>query len=188
MQQWLRAMLGLAAWVLLAAAPAGALTVDPGEVLLAPFSLTGPAAGADTLTFRLVNPIALGVSSMTVELYDGATLLGSVTGVPVNDIAAFVDVGSLWTTNAVATNLASVRAGTINGLVRVLPDFTGAGALTAEVSTFTSFTVGHGSDTASITPIAGVLSVGLASVVLPEPGALALLATALAAACLVRPR
>ena len=173
------AIFGVAIWALLAAAPSRALTVAPGEVLLAPFSMTGTAANTDTLTFRLVSVVALGVSTMTVELYDGATLLGTVSGVGVNGIAAFTDTGSLWTTTAVSADLSSVRAGTINGLVRVLPDFGGAGALTASVSTVTSFTVGHGTDDSSITPIAGVLSVGTATVVLPEPAALVLLGAAL---------
>ncbi len=172
------AILGVAAWAWLAVAtPSVALTANPGEMLEVPFSLTGPATGANTLTFRLVNVTA--GSTMTVELYDGATLLASVGGVPVNGIAGFVDAGSLWTTNAASANLASVRAGTIDGRVRVLPD--GAGALTADVSSITSFAVGNGTDVASITPIDGVLQIGTPRLV-PEPGAAALL-SAVAALC-----
>ena len=182
-----RALLGLAIGALLAAAtPSLALTANPGQAFEAPFSLTGPAAGANTLTFRLVNVAAVGVSTMTVELYDGAMLLASVSGVTVNGIAAFVDAGSLWTMNAVSANLASVRAGTIDGRVRVLPDFVGAGALTADVSAVTSFAVGDGTDVSTITPIAGVLSVGAPHLV-PEPGAVALLGV-VAALCAPRLR
>jgi hypothetical protein len=187
MKRTVRAFFGLALWALVAAQPASALTVDPGEVLLAPFSLTAPATGANTLTFRLVSVVSIGVTDLTVELYDGASLLGSVSGVPVNGIAAFVDAGSLWTENAGSTDLSSVRDGSIAGLVRVIPNFSGAGALTADVSSVTSFAVGVGTDDASITPISDVLSIGTASVV-PEPGTLALLATALAAGCRVRAR
>jgi hypothetical protein len=169
--------LGLLTW-LAAAAPSPALTVDPGQGIEAPFSLTGPASGADTLTFRLVNVAAVGVSTMRVELYDGATLLAAVSGVPVNGIAGFVDAGSQWTTNAASADLASLRAGTIDGRVRVLPDFSGAGSLTAEVSAITSFAVGSGTDVATLTPIAGVLSIGAPHLV-PEPAAAALLSAAL---------
>ena len=173
-----RAILGLAIGAISAAAPAAALTIGPGQGIEAPFSLSAPAAGANTLTFNLVNVTAVAVSTMTVELYDGAALLGSVSGVPVSGgIAAFKDAGSQWTTNAVVVDLASVRAGTIAGRIRVLPDFAGAGALTAEVSAFTSFAVGTSAQDTEITPIAGVLSVGQAFVV-PEPGAVLLLAAA----------
>lgn len=185
-QRAVRAVLGLAigAW-LGAATPGLALTANPGQAFEAPFSMTGPATGADTLTFRLVNVTAVGVATMTVELYDGATLLGSVGGVPVNGIAAFVDAGSLWTENAASADLASLRAGTFDGRIRVLPDFNGPGSLTGDVSQVTSFVVGHGSDDATITALSGVLSVGTLRVVVPEPHTLALLA-ATAALCLRR--
>ena len=184
-QRTVRAILGVAigAW-LGAATPSLALTANPGQALEAPFSLTGPAAGANTLTFRLVNVVAVGVSTMTVELYDGATLLASVSGVPVNGIAAFVDAGSLWTTNAVSANLASIRAGTIDGRIRLLPDFSGPGTLTGDVSLVTSFAVGHGTDDATITPFAGVMNVGTIRLV-PEAHTVALLAAA-AALCIRR--
>jgi hypothetical protein len=173
-------VLGLAIGAISAAAPAAALTIGPGQGIEAPFSLTAPATGANTLTFNLVSVSGVGVTTMTVELYDGATLLGSVSGVSVNGVAAFVDVGSLWTTNAVSTDLASVRAGTIVGRIVVLPDFGAAGALSAQVSNVTSFAVGNGTDDETILPIAGVLSVGEEFAV-PEPnGALLLLAGAVA--------
>ena len=127
LRRTLHTILGLAIGALSAAAPAAALTIGPGQGIEAPFSLTAPATGANTLTFNLVSVSAVGVTTMTVELYDGATLLGSVSGVSVNGIAAFVDVGSLWTTNAVSTDLASVRAGTIVGRIVVLPDFGAVG-------------------------------------------------------------
>jgi hypothetical protein len=165
--------------VLLLAAPASALVIEPGQVLEAPFTLTGPTGSADTLTFRLVSVSAVDVSTMTVQLYDGATLLGTVTSVPVAGVAGFVDAGSLWTTNAVGTDLSSVRDGSIAGTIRVIPDFLNAGAsLTADVSTITSFAVGFGTDAATIVPLSDVLSVGVASVV-PEPGSAALLGAAL---------
>jgi hypothetical protein len=185
LQRSLRAILGLVVGALSAATPAAALTIGPGAGIEAPFSLTAPAAGADTLTFNLVNVSAVGVSTMTVELYDGATLLGSVSGVPVNGVAGFVDAGSLWTTNAVSVDLSSVRAGTIVGRVLVLPDFDAGDVLDAQVSSVTSFAVGHGTDDASITPIAGVLSVGDEFAV-PEPAAAALLACAAALGMLRR--
>ena len=183
----LRAVLGLAASAWLAvAAPSAALTVNPGQAFEAPFSLSGPATGANTLTFHLVNVAAIGVSTMTVELYDGATLLASVSGVPVNGIAAFVDAGSLWTENAASADLASVRAGTIDGRVRVLPDFGGASTLAAEVSAVTSFAVGNGTDASTITPLPGLLLVGTPHLV-PEPEAAALLSAA-AVVCMLRRR
>jgi hypothetical protein len=165
--------------LLATAAPASALSIAPGQVLEVPFSLTAPAAGADTLTFRLAGVVALGVSTMTVELYDGAALLAAVSSVPVAAIAGFVDAGSDWETNHAAADLASVRDGTIDGRIRVLPDFTGAGALTADVSAFTSLLVGNGIAAAELVPIAGVLGVGTPSVV-PEPALGALLALLLA--------
>lgn len=177
LRRTVRAILGLAIGAISAAAPAAALTIGPGQGIAAPFSLTAPATGANTLTFNLVSVSALGVTTMTVELYDGAALLASLSGVPVSGIAAFVDVGSAWTTNAVATDLASVRAGTIVGRILVLPDFGSASALTAQVSEFTSFAVGSSALDSQITPIAGVLGVGEEFAV-PEPGAALLLAGA----------
>jgi hypothetical protein len=159
------------------AAPASALGIGPGQGIAAPFSLTRPASGANTLTFNLVSVAAVGVTTMTVELYDGASLLASVSGVPIAGVAAFVDAGSLWATNAVAADLSSLRDGTIDGLILVLPDFTGAGALNAQVSPATSFAVGSGTAPATIVAIAGVLSVGEEFAV-PEPSAALLLAGA----------
>lgn len=178
LQRTMRAILGgVGLGALAAAAPAAALSIGPGQGIEAPFSLTAPAPAADTLTFNLVSVSAVGVSTMTVELYDGATLLASVSGVPVTGVAGFVDAGSLWTTNAVSADLSSVRDGTIAGRIRVLPDFGGAGSLDAQVSPVTSFAVGHGTDVASIAPIAGVLSVGEEFAV-AEPAAALLLAAA----------
>jgi hypothetical protein len=177
LRQTVRAILGLAIGAIFAAAPAAALTIGPGQAIEAPFSLTAPATGADTLTFNLVSVSAIGVTTMTVELYDGSTLLASVSGVSVNGIAAFADAGSQWLTNAVSTDLASVRAGTIAGRILVLPDFGLSGALNAQVSEFTSFAVGNSAEDSEITPLAGVLSVGEEFVV-PEPAAALLLAAA----------
>jgi hypothetical protein len=180
-------VLGVAASAWLAAAtPSAALTVSPGQAFETPFSLSGPATGANTLTFHLVNVVAPGISTMTVQLYDGVTLLASVSGVPVNGIAGFVDAGSLWTTNAASADLASVRAGTIDGRLRVLPDFGAATTFTAEVSTITSFAVGNGTDASTITPLAGLLLVGTPHLV-PEPAGAALLSVA-AAVCMIRRR
>jgi len=185
LRRTVRAILGLA---IFAAAPAAALTIGPGQGIEAPFSLTAPATGANTLTFNLVSVVAVGVSTMTVELYDGATLLGSVGGVPVSGgIAAFTDVGSQWITNAVSTDLTSVRAGTIVGRILVLPDFGASGALTAQVSEFTSFAVGSSATDTQITPLAGVLSVAEEFPV-PEPSAAFLLAGAAALHTLRRRR
>ena len=179
LQQTVRAILGLSIGLILGAAPAAALTIGPGQGIEAPFSLSAPATGANTLTFNLVSVAAVGVTTMTVQLFDGAVLLGSVSGVPVNDIAAFTDGASQWTANAAAVDLASVRDGTIVGRIVVLPDFGGAGALTAEVSPFTSFAVGTSAQNREITPIAGVLNVGEEFAV-PEPGVALLLAAAAA--------
>jgi hypothetical protein len=167
-------------WAALAAPAASALSLAPGQRLEVPFSLTGAVAGADTLTFHLVNAVGVGVSTMTVELYDGATLLGSATGVPLTGVAGFVEVGSLWTLNAAVAVLSSVRDGTIDGLVRVLPDWGPSGALSAEVSAITSFAVGRASGEAAIVASGGV-SLGTPSVV-PEPRAALLCAALLALA------
>jgi hypothetical protein len=169
---------------MLAAGPAAALVIQPGEQLEAPFSLSGPASGANTLTFRLTGVSAVDVSTMTVQLFDGATLLASVGSVPVSGIAAFTDTGSLWTTNAVSADLASVRAGTIVGKIVVLPDFLSSSAtLTAGVSLIEniSLTVGNGTGDSTIVPISGVLLVGDA---VPEPGPAALLFAMLGMAAL----
>src|SRR5262245_51709218 len=161
-------LLASAGWLAAEAKPVSALTCQPGQALEIPFSMTGTAAGADTLTFRLVNVTATGVSTMTVELWDGALLVAAVSNVPTSGIAGFVDAGSLWTTNAVSAVLDSVRAGTIAGRIRVLPNFDDASSLlTADVSPITSFAVGHGADASTITPIDGVLAIGTARTV-PE--------------------
>jgi hypothetical protein len=163
-----RWVLALAVLAANAPAPVAALTIGPGEGIEVPFSLTAPAAGADTLTFNLVGVAAVGVATMTVELYDGATLLATVGGVPIAGIAGFVDAGSDWTTNEAPADLTTLRDGTIDGRIRVLPDFAGGGSLTADVSPITSLLVGSGTGAAELLPIAGVLSVGEASTV-PEP-------------------
>lgn len=164
--------------LLAAAGPASALSIGPGQGIEVPFSLSAPAVGADTLTFNLVGVVALGLSTMTVELYDGATLLAAVNAVPISGIAGFVDVGSAWETNHTAADLTSVRDGTIDGRIRVLPDFPGAGALTAEVSPFTSLLVGNGTDVREIMPISGVAALGEPFIV-PEPALGVLLVAAL---------
>jgi hypothetical protein len=177
LQRTVPAILGLALWAM-SAGPGWALSLVPGEALEAPFSVT--ANVADTLTFNLVSVDAVGVSTMTVELYDGATLLGSVSGVSVTGVAAFVDAGSLWTSsNQASADLSTLRDGSTTGRIVVLPDFAPATALDASVSEFTSFQVGHGTGLNSLDPIAGVLTVGEGFVV-PEPGAAWLLAGAAA--------
>jgi MYXO-CTERM domain-containing protein len=178
MQRAMRWMPGLVL-LLASAAPASAFTIEPGEALEVPFTLTGPAAGADTLTFNLVSVVAIGVTTLTVELYDGTTLLATASGVPIAGIAGFADVASGWTTNRADADLASVRDGTIAGRIRVLPNFAGAGVLEADVSAFTSLLVGNGTAPAQLVPIADVVSVGEPSVVpAPEPALGLLLAAA----------
>jgi hypothetical protein len=165
--------------LLLAASPAAALTIGPGQAIEVPFSLTAPAAGADTLTFNLVGVAAVGVTTMTVELYDGDALLAAASGVPVAGIAGFADAGSDWMANRADADLAPVRDGTIAGRILVLPDFAGAGSLTADVSAFTSLLVGNGTGEATLLPIDDVVSLGVASVVpVPEPALGLLLAAA----------
>jgi hypothetical protein len=170
----------LSGWVLASlflAAPASALTAHPGQTLEVPFTVSA-ANDANTLTFRLVNVSAVDCDTMTVELYDGTTLLASVSGVPVNGIAGFKDAGSLWTENAVEVVLASIRSGTIVGRIRLVPDFLHSGSeLTADVSPITSLAIGNGTDDATIVPIDGAMLVGSARIV-PEPRSLAMLGVA----------
>jgi hypothetical protein len=169
MRPALRWRLGLVL-ALARATPAAALTIEMGEALEVPFTLTAPATGADTLTFNLVDVVAVGVTSLTVELYDGGALLGAVSGVPVTGIAGFADLASAWLANRADADLTSVRDGTIEGLIRVLPEFAGAGALEADVSAFTSLLVGNGTAPAQLLPIEDVVSVGEPAVVpVPEP-------------------
>ena len=175
LQSTVRAISGFVLSLALAS-PGWALTILPGQALEAPFSVSANAA--DTLTFNLVSVAPAGVSTMTVELYDGAVLLASLSGVDVNGVAAFVDTGSVWTsTHAVGADLSSLRDGSATGRILVLPDFGPATALTASVSEFTSFRVGHGSGPSSLVEIAGVLTVGEEFLV-PEPAAAWLLAAA----------
>jgi hypothetical protein len=169
MRPAMRWMLGLVL-ALASATPAAALTIVTGQALEVPFTLTAPATGADTLTFNLVNVVAVGDVTLTVELYDGGTLLGAVSGVPVLGIAGFADGASAWMTNRADADLTSLRDGTIEGLIRVLPQFVGAGSLDADVSAFTSLLVGNGTGPAELLPVEDVVSVGEPAVVpVPEP-------------------
>jgi len=168
------------AWLALAALlfvgpRAQAHTVGPGQSLLVPFTLSGAGlSAADTLAFLLTNVNAGDATGLTVELYDGATLatatlIGSNVGVSVSEVAAFVHSGSVFAGgNIVPADLSSVRNGTIAGLIRVVPSFSGSDPLTADVSPFTSLIVGIATSPSQIDPTGISVALGTVSVV-PEP-------------------
>ena len=107
---------------------AAALLVKSGQALEVAFTFfnTPPVVpgGVDVIALRTMPSAASGPSiSVNAELFDGATLLGS--GIAASaEIVPFVSLGSLF--DGVPSNLATVIDGTIDGLIRLTPNFTSA--------------------------------------------------------------
>lgn len=107
---------------------AAALLVKSGQALEVAFTFfnTPPVVpgGVDViaLTTTPFAPSGPGIS-VNAELFDGATLLGSgfVTSA---EIVPFVSPGSLF--DGVSSNLATVIDGTIDGRIRITPNFASA--------------------------------------------------------------
>jgi hypothetical protein len=170
--------------LLTASAPARALTLAPGQALEIDFSFAAPPVFTvspsvtlppDVLTFRIVlGPATTGASGLDVELFDGATSLGSVSSGLATLIFGFADPASNWPIglNRTDASLASVVDGTIQGRLRLVPTFgAGGGALEitlAEILTGATDAFG-GLLVASPSPLAS------APRVLPEPAAALLL-------------
>lgn len=163
--------------------PAAALSILPGQSYEVPFSLSGPAPTADVLTFNLgPGTTAVGFTGFVVSLYDGNTLLGSLSSAVTDPktLTAFVSSGSLWTTNAVTTDLSSIQDGSINGLIVLTPTFDGSPGAVLDVAFFpaTGLVVGQANGSDSLVPLSsGSVIIGT-PFALPEPGALPLLAIA----------
>jgi hypothetical protein len=172
------------------AQPAGALMIGPGQSLevdfafgAAPVFSTGGSPPLtlppDVLTFRiLLGPGTSGLAGLEVECWDGATLLGSRSGGSSPLIWGFADPASRWPAalNRVDVDLASVVAGTIQGMIRLVPTFaSGGGSL--EI-TFIEILSGA-TDAAGSLLVASPSPTLSAPRLLPEPAAALLLAAAL---------
>jgi hypothetical protein len=186
----MRAAIAGIALLLSIAWPAGALTIGPGQSMEVDFTFGAPPVFAtggsppltlppDVLTFRiLVGPGTSGLAGLEVECWDGATLLGSRSGGTSPLIWGFADPASRWPAalNRVDVDLASVVAGTIQGMIRLVPTFApGGGAL--EV-TFVEILSGA-TDAVGALLVASPSPTLSAPRLLPEPAAALLLAAAL---------
>lgn len=174
----------LVAFLALGAGPAGALTVLPGEAFEVPFSFTAPPQSAlgdvDVVAFLLAgSSTASGVLGYRVELWDGATLIGAHHSSGLQ-LWAFTTSTTAWSENPLVVDLSSVVDGSIDGRLRVIPEFDPAASgahLEAVFFPVTGLKVGTGlSDGISLVegePAPVVGSSWVAAV--PEPGAAGLL-------------
>jgi hypothetical protein len=144
------------------------------------------AGGVDTLTLTLASASSSsGLSSISVSLFDGQTLLGQVTTNASARIFGFPDAGSVWTLNRAIPNvdLTSVRGGAIDGHLLVTPVFTGGAQnpfFDVLLPAFPPIQSGHATQAAGILAASPDPVLGTPQVV-PEPGAAALLGLGLLA-------
>ncbi len=176
-------LLGGLLWAL--AAAASAIPLVPGQSVEIDFSLAGPGVvtiggmpptvlDADAVTIFLSVQDAVGLTGYSVELFDGATSLGSDT-TPVRSIWGFVD-GSLWNLGAIAADLSSVVDGSIDGRLVMTPLFDATPGAGLDVLAATP-NVGYANAANSLLPIDQIPVVGPVRVV-PEPDLLGLLGLA----------
>lgn len=183
---------GLGAAPLLAPSSAAALTVLPGEVFEVQFDFAdgAPAATVDALVFD-VGPgtTATGILGYQVELWDGATLLGSASTAGLQPWA-FKKAGSVFDLNPgggpglpVVVDFDSIADGSFDGALRLVPQFDpGVPGAQLEIEFFpppgTGLQLGTAQDESSL-----ALSDPGPTVILtrsvPEPGLAALLPLAL---------
>lgn len=190
-------VLGVCAAVALlgAAGSARSATLLPGEVLEVAFDFTSPAVFVnpssppasvppDVLTFRVVAGTVVGLSGVTVELFDGATGLGSDSDGLAPGIWGFAAASSAWSAslNRVVVDLSSVVDGSIAGLVRLTPHFQAVAGAHLEI-TFVEVLSGVATTTVGgllrASPDPRILSQSV--VLVPEPAPTLLLLAALAA-------
>ncbi len=153
---------------------AAALLVTPGQALEVEFSFfnTPPVVpgGVDVLALT-TTPFSASESNISVnaELFDGSTLLGS--GVVASAaIVPFISAGSLF--DGITSNLATVIDGTIDGRIRITPNFTSADGFIE--FTFANFNVRAGRGTSDgsqvfAAPFARVQAAEVVSAVSPVP-------------------
>ncbi len=163
-----------------------ALLVQPGQALEVTFSFfnTPPVVpgGLDVLALTTTPFTASGPGiSVNAQLFDGGTSLGSgVVGSAA--IVPFVSAGSLF--DGVSTDLTSVVDGTIDGLIRITPNFTESDGFIE--FTFANFNIRAGRGTSAngqifAAPFARVQSAEVVSAVstVPLPAAFILLLSGL---------
>lgn len=153
---------------------AAALLVTPGQALEVTFTFfdTPPVVpgGVDVLALTTTPFLASGPGiSVDAELFDGATSLGSGT-VASAAIVPFVSAGGLF--DGVTSNLATVIDGTIDGLIRITPNFTDADGFIE--FTFANFDIRAGRGTSErgqilAAPFARVASAEVVSAPSPVP-------------------
>lgn len=97
-------------------------TISPGEMIQFSFTLSGvPTCSDGPCDTLLMTPfggssIFVGSPILNVQLFNGSTLLGSFTGVPV--VASFVSASSLYTfDNPTVIDFSSILDGSIQGIV-----------------------------------------------------------------------
>jgi hypothetical protein len=174
-------------FVLASPGPAGALSLLPGETLVLPFSFSEPPVAitgdVDVVVFDVTLGPSSGLQGFTVELRDGATLLGSQT-TGVQQLWAFTSPGSSFTLNAAPADLDPVRDATIDGSIRLTPHFDALAVAPGAQLSFPTLSVGRGgSSSSSLVDAEPAPTVGLARVEVAEPasGALVVLSWGLGA-------
>jgi hypothetical protein len=106
----------------LTASVANAERLDPGQILEARFDTTGvscPGGPCGTLMVDFLSYGSWYVSDISADLYDGATLLGSFTGGTYNALPIFRSPSSLASTFWPTADLASLVAGSKNGVIDI---------------------------------------------------------------------
>lgn len=167
---------------LVAGRGAAAIPLAPGETLVLPFVFSSPpdAPGGevDAVVFDIGFSGASGLVGFTVELRDGAALLGAQT-TGVQTLWAFTTPGSGFTLNAVSADLDPLRDGTIDGNIRLTAHFDPGAIAPGLDVTFTTLSVGRGGASSSSLVDAEPAPTLLAAFVeVPEPALGALLALA----------
>lgn len=175
--------LTIAAAMMVAARPASALPVLPGQALSVTFGFPGdpnsPIGEVDTLSFILNGTCSAGcgVPSAKVDLFNGATLLGTFSWTFSQPFTtfAFTSQTSQFTFNAARiADFSSIANGSINGLFRITN--TATGVFDFSVQNMPGASIGRANGTNGyVNGSPEPVITGQATV--PEPATLSLLAT-----------
>ena len=162
---------------------AHAATILEGEIVQFSFTLSGPPTCPDGTCDTLImtpfgaSSIFQGSPIMHVELFNGNTLLGTFTGVPV--VAAFDSSTSLYTFDSPPTiDFSSILNGAIQGIV--LYQLTGGSITNTTLDPASAgFGLGHATDSSGFNKLVPVTVTS--ETVVPEPSVSAFVLAGLAA-------
>lgn len=177
------AALALASTLWLPPVAASAIPLAPGEFLMVDFGFSSPpqtlVGDIDVLTFEIssVSPSS-GLTGIRIDLFDGATLLGSQGGNgDVRFFWSWKTPGSQWDLmSPEVADLSSVIDGSIDGRIVLTPFFD---PLATDPFLDVQFPrVRTGTATSETTLLFGAPAPDVSIEVVPEPGVAALLAAA----------